>query len=147
MHKSLAPISPIQSGWTPLVEPEEQLNRELGELQCCCLCRFSSSRTGWTGRPESLRSSLRGRWRSSGWTGPSWPAPWPPWSWSPVDQLTSASNLPKILFRCLAIAVVTTSFSGCWKSCSKVQVQSSHFEWISISSLSSAVKMWSMVLM
>jgi hypothetical protein len=31
--------------------------------------------------------------------------------------------------------------------CPKVHVQSGHFEWISISSLSSAVMMWSMVQM
>jgi hypothetical protein len=37
--------------------------------------------------------------------------------------------------------------SGCWKSCPKVQVQSNHLECISISSLSSAMMMWSMVQM
>ena len=64
-------------------------------------------------------------------------------SWSK----TSASNLPEILVRSLAMAAVTTSFSDCWNSCPRVQVQSNHFEWIAISSLSSAVMMWSIVLM
>ncbi len=54
---------------------------------------------------------------------------------------TSASNFPEILARNLFMAEVTISFSGCWKSCPSVQVQSSHLEWISISSLSSAVMM------
>ncbi len=51
------------------------------------------------------------------------------------------------LVRSLAMAEATTSLSFCWKSCPGVQVQSSHLEWIVISSLSSAVMMWSMVLM
>jgi hypothetical protein len=45
------------------------------------------------------------------------------------------------------MAAVTTSFFGGWKSCPEFHVQSSHLEWISISSLSSAVMMWSMVWM
>ncbi len=59
----------------------------------------------------------------------------------------SASNLPEILVRSLSMAVANVSLSGCWNRCPKVQVQSSHLEWISISSLSSAMMMWSMVLM
>jgi hypothetical protein len=39
----------------------------------------------------------------------------------------SASNLLEIFVRSLSIAAMTFSFSGCWKSCPKVQVQSSHF--------------------
>ncbi len=64
-------------------------------------------------------------------------------SWSK----TSTLNLPEILVCSLAMAVVTTSFSDCWKSCPSVQVQSSHFEWMVISLLSSAIMMWSIVLM
>ncbi len=60
---------------------------------------------------------------------------------------TSASNLLEILVPSFSMAAVTTSFSGCWKSCPKFHVQSSHLEWISIFSLSSAVMMWSMVRM
>ncbi len=44
------------------------------------------------------------------------------------------------------MAVVTILLSGCWNSCPKVQVQSSHLECISISLLSSAKMMWSIVL-
>jgi hypothetical protein len=45
----------------------------------------------------------------------------------------SVSNLPEIRSQSRSIAVVTYSFSGCWKSWPKVHVQSSHLEWISIS--------------
>jgi hypothetical protein len=54
---------------------------------------------------------------------------------------TSVSNFLEILAGSLLMAEVTISFSGCWKSCPSVQVQSSHLEWISISSLSSAMMM------
>jgi hypothetical protein len=53
----------------------------------------------------------------------------------------SASNLLEIHSWSRSIAFVTFSFSGCWKSWPRVQVQSSHLEWISNSSLSSAVVM------
>ena len=36
---------------------------------------------------------------------------------------TSASNLPEILVRSLAMAAVTTSFSDCWNSCPRVLEQ------------------------
>jgi hypothetical protein len=38
----------------------------------------------------------------------------------------SASNLSAILALSLSMADMTTSLSGCWNSCGKVQVQSSH---------------------
>ncbi len=59
----------------------------------------------------------------------------------------STSNFHEILVQSFSMAEVTTSFSGCWKSSPNVQVQSSLLEWISISLLSLAVMMWSMVLM
>ncbi len=64
-------------------------------------------------------------------------------SWSKI----SALNLPEILVRSLSMAVVTILLSGCWNSCPRLQVQSSHLECILISSLSLVVMMWSMVLM
>jgi hypothetical protein len=60
---------------------------------------------------------------------------------------TSASNLPAILVLSRLIAEMTTSLSGCWKRCGKVQVQLSHLSRILTYLLSSAVMMWSMVLM